>query len=95
MKPISTDIQNVIKYVPGLNCLVLATYFYNCGVLRKSFRTEITSILRMTCAALLVQAPFELLMRLLPTAEHLLQFLMQYLVCFTCAHILIKIQKNW
>ena len=95
MKPISTDIQNIIKYVPGLNCLVLATYFYNCGVLHKSFQTEAGGILRMTCAALLVQIPFELLLWLLPTAEHLLRFLMQYLVCFVCAHILIKIQKNW
>lgn len=95
MKPISIDIQNVIKYVPGLNCLVLAGYFYNCVVLQKSFRTELKGILRMTCTALLVQAPFELLIWLLPTAEHLLRFLMQYVVCIVCGHILIKLQETW
>ena len=95
MKPISIDTQKVLQFVPILNCTLLAVFFYNRFVLGKLLREEWKGILYMTAAGLFAQVPFRILILALPTAECLLQFLMQYVVCIVCGHILIKLQETW
>lgn len=94
MKPLSTDIQKKIIYLPGINITIPFIFLYNCLFLKNPMKVLPTALMIIITSFL----PFEIcalfIVKAYPSITEVVEFINAYLISLVIGYRLVKYQAT-